>query len=181
MEYRTLFGGFGGQGIISMGALLAHAGMAHGRHVTFYPAYGIAMRGGTANCSVIVSEEPVASPIIANPNVLVVMNEPSLEFFSSRMEAGGTLMINSTLVQKKSPRTDVTAHYVPANLIAEELGDSRMANSAMLGAVSHATHILPIDVLLTALEKSFAKKNPKAIDLNLKAMRQGYDAVAAQA
>ncbi|MFH0940014.1 MAG: 2-oxoacid:acceptor oxidoreductase family protein [Planctomycetota bacterium] len=177
MEMRTIFAGFGGQGIVFMGTLLAHAGMEHGQHVTFYPSYGPAMRGGTANCSVIVSTDVIASPIIATANALVVMNEPSLDFFSDRLEPRGTLLVNSSLIKKKIERADITVHYLPANHIAEQLGDGRMANMVMLGAMTRATNVLPIATLLTTLRHVLAKKRPQMIECNIKAMQHGYDAL----
>ena len=174
MELRAIFAGFGGQGIVLMGTLLAQAGMKHGRHVTFYPSYGAAMRGGTANCSVIVAEEPIASPIIASPNVLVVMNDPSLDVFLSRLAAGGTLLFNSALIQRRVGRADVAIHAVPANTIAEQLGDGRMANMAMLGALIRATAILPLPVVEAALVETFGRKGPTVVERNTQALRQGY-------
>ena len=149
--------------------------MEYGQHVTFYPSYGAAMRGGTANCSVIVSGSPIASPIIAAPNMLVAMNEPSLDFFISRLEPKGKLFVNSSLIKKKAGRADIAAHYVPANELAEKLGNGRMANMAMLGAVLAASQMLPLARVQAALEKTFAGKLQKAIKPNQQALQQGYE------
>jgi 2-oxoglutarate ferredoxin oxidoreductase subunit gamma len=175
METRTIFAGFGGQGIVFMGTLLAHAGMDAGKKVTFYPSYGAAMRGGTANCSVIVSDDDIASPIIAAPNALVVMNEPSLDVFEKNLEPRGHLLINSALIHKKASRSDVTAHYIPANTIAEKLGDGRMANMAMLGAMLRVTNVVPLAVVLATLEKTGGDKLRAKLQPNLQALQQGYE------
>src|SRR3989339_786823 len=122
MEHRCIFAGFGGQGVISMGTLLAYAGMLADKNTTFFPAYGIAMRGGTANCTVIVSDEGIASPIVTEPNVLVVMNELSLTHFQSAVTPGGLLFVNSSLVSKPVERKDITVVYVRATGIALDHG-----------------------------------------------------------
>jgi 2-oxoglutarate ferredoxin oxidoreductase subunit gamma len=177
MEFRTIFAGFGGQGIVSMGKMLAHAAMHHGKNVTFYPSYGIAMRGGTANCCVTVSDDDIASPIFNNPNVLGALNEQSFDYFLEHLEPGGVLLVNSTLVKKKAERTGITAHYVPVSEIAEELGDGRMANMAMIGATVKATQMLPLNVVLDVIASNFSGKFKALIDQNQKAMQRGYDAV----
>jgi 2-oxoglutarate ferredoxin oxidoreductase subunit gamma len=178
MEFRIIFAGFGGQGIVSMGKLFAHAVMHHGKNVTFYPAYGIAMRGGTANCTVIVSEDEIASPIITTANVLSMMNEQSLDLFLNRLDPGGNVIVNSSLVKKKVSRTDVGAVYVPANEIAENLGDGRMANMAMIGAVLKVTGAAPLSVVQESMSEFFSGKFKNLIEANHKAMQQGYDAAS---
>lgn len=179
MEYRSIFAGFGGQGIISMGTITAYTGMAEDKNVTFYPAYGIAMRGGTANCSVIVSEDLIASPIIANPNVMVIMNEPSLSFFQDRIETGGILILNESLIKEESSREDLKIYKVPASQIAEDLGNGKMANMAMMGAYSKITGIVSLDGLFKMMEKTFPPKLLKLLDVNRKAMQAGFDCIEA--
>jgi len=179
MELRTIFAGFGGQGIVFMGTLLAYAAMKHGKNVTFYPSYGAAMRGGTANCSVIIADDFIASPIIAEPNVLVVMNEPSLDVFLERLEPGGILLFNSALIKRQPARADIVIHAVPANTIAEQLGDGRMANMAMLGAMVRATGVLPFDSVVATLAHAFENKTPAVVERNTHALLQGYDLLPA--
>jgi 2-oxoglutarate ferredoxin oxidoreductase subunit gamma len=176
MEHRCIFAGFGGQGIISMGTLLAYAGMTAGKQCTFFPEYGIAMRGGTANCTVIVSDDEIASPVVNSPNVLVVMNELSLDHFQSRLEPGGMLFVNSSLVTKTVTRTDVKPFYVKATGIAIDGGDSRMANMAMLGGLIKATGMLPMDALFKAMEKTFPPKILHLLDKNKKVMEKAFQA-----
>lgn len=178
MEHRIIFAGFGGQGVISMGNLIAYAAMAEDKEVTFYPAYGIAMRGGTANCSVIVSDEKIASPVIAEPTTLVVMNEPSFDFFIDRVEKGGTILANSSLIEKKSTRDDINAVYVPVNDIAENLGNGKMANMAMVGALLRVSGALSFDTVFKTVEKTFPPKLLKFLDLNKQCMQQGFDAAS---
>ena len=177
MEHKIIFAGFGGQGVISMGTLMAYAAMAENKNVTFYPAYGIAMRGGTANCSVIISDDPVASPVIAYPNVLVVMNEPSLDFFTDRLQEGGALLANSSLVRKQPKRKDIRSYYIPVNDIAEELGSNKMANMAMVGALLKVMNTVSLETVFQTMEKTFSPKLLKVIDVNRQAMQKGFDAV----
>jgi 2-oxoglutarate ferredoxin oxidoreductase subunit gamma len=179
MEFRAIFAGFGGQGVVSMGILLAHAAMDYGRHVTFYPAYGPAMRGGTANCSIIISEEPIASPIVSSPTLLAVMNEPSLDAYGACVEPRGFLLVNSSLISKKAARDDVSVYAVPANEIAENLGQVRMANMAMLGGVLAASNVLPVEHVQAAIVK-FVDKLQKNVKPNQEAMQLGYEFVAKQ-
>ena len=177
MEHKIIFAGFGGQGVISMGTLMAYAAMAENKNVTFYPAYGIAMRGGTANCSVIISDDPVASPVIAAPNVLVVMNEPSLDFFTDKLQEGGSFLANSSLIQKKAERKDIQSFYIPVNDIAEELGNTKMANMAMVGSLLKVINTVSLDTVFKTMEKTFSPKLLKKIDINQEAMKKGFDAV----
>lgn len=132
---RMIFAGFGGQGIMVMGKILAYAGMLEGKNVTWLPSYGPEMRGGTANCNVVVSEKEVASPIVTKATTVVVMNKPSMEKFEKRVATGGILFVNSSLIDVKSTRTDIDVYYIPATELAEELGDIEAANMILLGAV----------------------------------------------
>ncbi len=134
MEERIIIAGFGGQGVMAMGQLLTYAGMIEGKHVSWLPSYGPEMRGGTANCSVIVSSEPVGSPVVVNSTTAIVMNKPSLDKFEPSVNKGGRLFINSSLIEQKSKRDDIEVYYISANEIADELGNMRVANMVMLGA-----------------------------------------------
>jgi 2-oxoglutarate ferredoxin oxidoreductase subunit gamma len=176
MEHRCIFAGFGGQGVISMGTLAAYAGMFDGKHVTFFPAYGIAMRGGTANCTVVVSDKEIASPIVNCPSVLIAMNEISLEHFQPMVAPGGLLLVNSSLIKTKVTREDVQGVYVDATHIALENGDGRMANMVMLGGVLKATNMMvSFEAVQKAMEKTFPAKLQKLIGKNQEVMKLGFD------
>jgi 2-oxoglutarate ferredoxin oxidoreductase subunit gamma len=175
MTSEIIVSGFGGQGIVSSGIILAYAGLLENKHVTFFPSYGAEMRGGTANCSVVVSSDPVASPIVANPDVVVIMNEPSLTRFESTVKSGGMLFFNETLIKSKPKRADISVIPIQANAIAEELGQGRIANMVMLGAVIKKTGILKLDSLKKAQRNRFAKANDTQLNLNEKALERGFN------
>jgi 2-oxoglutarate ferredoxin oxidoreductase subunit gamma len=175
MEHRCIFSGFGGQGVISLGALVANAGVVDKRHVTFFPSYGIAMRGGMASCTVIVSDQEIGSPIVNEPSVMMVMDEASHEYFHDRVAAGGWLFVNSSLVTKRSSRPDVHAVYVNATRIATGHGDVRMANMAMLGAVIRLTGLVSCGAVETAINNISSVKLSKLIAKNMLVMKQGFE------
>jgi 2-oxoglutarate ferredoxin oxidoreductase subunit gamma len=177
MEFRCIFAGSGGQGVVSMGTLLAYAGMMAGRHTSFFPAYGIAMRGGNANCTVIVSDGEIASPVVFNPDMAAVMNQTSFDYFETRVVSGGRLFINSSMAGRAAVRTDIKPVYVPATELAVSGGDCRMANMAMLGAVMKITGMLPLEVLVKAVEKLSSKKIQHLVSKNKKVLEMGYAAV----
>ena len=166
--------GFGGQGVISAGILLAQAGVEDKKNASWLPSYGPEMRGGTANCSVVVDDEEVASPIIAVPDTLIAMNTPSLLKFEDKVKSGGLIIVNSSLVDEKVKRTDVTAIYVPANELAHEAGNVRTANIVVLGAYMKYSKLFPREVMLNTIEKVFHAK-PKVIPANQKAFDIGYN------
>lgn len=168
MTQEIIFAGFGGQGILSMGKFLAYGGMDQGMKVSWCPSYGPEMRGGTANCSVILSDEEIGSPVITAPDALVVMNRPSLDKFEDMVKPGGLIIVDSNLVNRAVTRTDVRVFTIPSQTIADEIGSKTIANMVLLGALVELTKIIPIDVLLDSLkehgkEKFFAM-NKKAID-----------------
>lgn len=168
MSYQEIvFAGFGGQGILSMGKFLAYAGMDAGRNVSWLPSYGPEMRGGTANCSVIVTDEPIGSPVVTQPTSLVVMNRPSLDKFEEALQPGGLLIVDSDLVSRPSTRTDITVMYVQAQTLAEELGSKKAANMILLGALVAKTGVVPVDALLESLHEhgkaQFFEFNKRAI------------------
>lgn len=174
MTKEIIIAGFGGQGVVSSGIILAHAGLIESKHVTFFPSYGAEMRGGTANCSVVVSSEPVASPIVANPDVVIIMNEPSLIRFEPFVKPNGLLFFNQTLIKSKPKRKDLTIIPVEANAIAEELGQGRIANMIMLGVMVKKTGLLNLETLKKAQRKRFTKANKEQLALNDKALERGY-------
>lgn len=176
--FEAIFAGFGGQGVMLMGQLVAYSGMYEGKNVTWFPAYGPEMRGGTANCSVVVSEETVGSPVIAEPGVLVAMNRPSLEKFESVLRPGGLLFYNSSLIEVKPKRTDITVIAVPANDLATELGNSRVANMVVMGAIIKKTGIVNLDTVMNVLqEKVLTGKKLNLVAVNRAALEKGMTLV----
>lgn len=168
--------GFGGQGVISAGILLAQAGLLEGKNVSWFPAYGAEMRGGTANCSVVVADDEVSSPIVSRPDTAVVLNEPSLAKFEPMLRPGGLLIINSSLVNTKPKRSDIKVAMVPCNAIAQELGSIRIANMVALGALAGLTEAVSVEAIAKALPKVFKRAKPEILELNVKALRKGAEA-----
>ena len=177
MNKEMIFAGFGGQGVMLMGQILAYAGMLEGQQVSWFPAYGPEMRGGTANCSIIIGDEPVGTPIVTEPSVVVAMNLPSLDKFEPMLPVGGTLLINSSLIDRKPHRTDVKTYYVPCNDIAQELGNLKVANMVMVGAIIAASGVVYIDSVITVLAKKIFKNKPKVMPINEQAIRRGLECV----
>lgn len=176
----VIMAGFGGQGVMLSGNLLAYAGMDAGLNVTFIPVYGPEMRGGTANCTVVVSSEEIGSPIIQRPKSILVLNEPSLIKFQPRVEQGGIAVINTSLINKdQADTTRIRAFGIPANEIAGELGNVRMVNMVALGAYVKATNVLPLEAVIEALHHVFPPRNAKLIPKNAEALRAGFDRVTA--
>ena len=173
MNQEMIFAGFGGQGVMLMGQILAYAGMMEGQQVSWFPAYGPEMRGGTANCSIIIGDEPVGTPIVTEPAVVVAMNLPSLDKFEPHLIAGGTLLINSSLIERPPHRTDVKVLLVPCNDIAKELGNPKVANMVMVGAIVAASGVVKIESVLQVLAKKIFKNKPEVMKLNEQAIRRG--------
>jgi 2-oxoglutarate ferredoxin oxidoreductase subunit gamma len=174
---RIIMAGFGGQGVMSMGQLLTYAGMIEGKNVSWLPSYGPEMRGGTANCNVIISDNPVASPIVTDATAVIAMNRPSLDKFEPALVKDGILLINSSLIDRGAERDDVKAFKIPANEIANELGNSRIANMVMLGAYLEATGALKKESVLEALKKVFGEKKAHLIPVNKDALDRGAELV----
>ncbi len=173
MLEQNIFAGFGGQGVLLMGQLLAYAGMLEDKEVSWLPSYGPEMRGGTANCSVVVSDSPVASPIVTMATTVVAMNRPSLDKFEDSVLPGGKLFINSSIIDKKPERSDIEVYYVPCNEIAEELGNPRVANMVMLGAYIEKTKCVDFESVLQALLYKLGEKKAHLIPLNREALNKG--------
>jgi 2-oxoglutarate ferredoxin oxidoreductase subunit gamma len=180
MTLDVMFAGFGGQGIMLIGQMVAYAGMGEGKQVSWLPSYGPEMRGGTAYCSVVVSDEPIGSPVNRNPSCCVVMNRPSLEKFAPKVKSGGLLVVNSSLIPITSERDDIDELLVPCNELAMELGTGKAANMVVLGAFVGRTGVVTLESLDKLVEKQFAKK-PKFIPLNKKALRVGVERGKAEA
>jgi len=176
MLIKTVFAGFGGQGVLSMGLNLAEAAMLEGKHVTFLPSYGVEVRGGTANCTVAVSDEEIASPVASSPEFVVAMNQPSMVRFQNQLQSGGVLFFNSSLVDPQTPRGDIELVGVPAGSVAEELGSPKSANMVMLGAFARRTGLVSLDTIAEVLNSTL-KKKAKLIAVNKKALAAGYDYV----
>jgi 2-oxoglutarate ferredoxin oxidoreductase subunit gamma len=175
MQNEVKFAGFGGQGILMMGTLLAKAAMQEGYEVAWVPSYGPEMRGGTAYCTVVISKKAIASPIIKSPLHLVAMNGPSLEKFAPTLKPGGVIVINASLINADAGRNDCDVLKVPAVEIAKDLGNAKAANVVALAAFVARAGIVPIEALKKSVEASFAKK-PSSIPLNMKAVDAGVDA-----
>lgn len=180
MRYMdTIIAGFGGQGVMLIGNLLAYAGMKDGLNVTYIPVYGPEMRGGTANCTVVLSHEDIGSPIIRRPKSLIAMNRPSVDKFQPRVEDGGIHIINSSLIDMELADTDrLKCHGVPCNEIADELGNTRMANMVAIGAFVQASGIITLDALIGSLENVISPRYHKLIPANTKAIQAGAKYVA---
>jgi len=170
--------GFGGQGIISGGIMLAYAGMIEDKHVTFFPAYGAEMRGGTANCSVVVSSDPVASPVVGAPDTLMIMNEPSLARFEDSLKPGGLMIINTSLVNSKPKRNDIDMVEIPVSDLAEEVGNIKTANMVILGAYAKKTGAVSVDALKNSIAKVYLRANEAMVEMNKKAIDKGVEAVS---
>jgi 2-oxoglutarate ferredoxin oxidoreductase subunit gamma len=170
---KTIFSGFGGQGVLMMGYVLASAGMNEGKHVTFLPSYGAEVRGGTANCTVTVSDEPIASPVASFPDFAVLMNTPSVMRFEGGVKAGGIVLLNSDLIELRPKRKDVDVLAVPVNSIAEELGSARGANMVMIGAFVQKTGVVNLKAVIQSVKTIFESKGPKVHKMNTKALKEG--------
>ena len=170
-----LLSGFGGQGILFAGKFLAYKGLTAGQQVSWLPSYGPEMRGGTASCSVIVSDDPVGSPIVSNPDILVAMNLPSFDKFESSVVAGGMIFADSTLIERKSVRDDVKVFYIPATQLASDNGFPTLANMIIVGKILKELGEFDEDALRAALSKVISAKRADMLETNLKAMKIGAE------
>lgn len=175
MHLETIFAGFGGQGVLLAGQLLAQAGMLAGRHVTWVPSYGPEMRGGVANCAVIVSDTPIGSPVVGEPDAVVAFNRPSMEKFAPLVRPGGLVILNSSLMPNLVGRSDVRVIEVPCNAIADELGSARVANMVALGALIEATGAVSVEQVLEALRHILPERRHNLIPLNRTALERGAE------
>ena len=174
MKEQCIFAGFGGQGMLLIGKFLAEAGMESGKHVSWLPSYGPEMRGGTANCSVVVSDRPVASPLIAQADTILAMNKPPLLKFQSDVKPRGLLLINSSIIDIKTDRDDVDAVYVPCNEIAESIGNLKGANVVFLGAyIAKKPDVISKEAVINAMRVELGEKKAKFLDGNIKALEAG--------
>ena len=175
MTTQILIAGFGGQGILFSGKFLAYEGLIDGKEVSWLPSYGPEMRGGTANCSIILSDTKIGSPIVDKPDILVAMNAPSFEKYINEVKPGGKVFIDSSLIDQKCERDDVEAYYIPATQIASEENLSGLANMIILGNVIGNTNIMPEENIEKAMQKVVSAKKQNLFDLNMKAVKIGHD------
>lgn len=173
---KMVLAGFGGQGILFAGKIIAHAAMLKNKKLSWLPSYGPEMRGGTANCHVIISDESVASPIITVPDILVAMNKPSLEKFENDVEAGGYIFVDESLIDRRVKRDDVKAIYVDATKIAEKIGSSKMANMVMLGKIIKETGLFSEEEIRETFVHSLPPSKQALVENNMKAVMAGFEA-----
>lgn len=173
MQTEIIIAGFGGQGVLFAGQVVAYAAMDQGMHVTWIPSYGPEMRGGTANCTVVISDEEIGSPIVSRPTAVVALNKPSMEKYESMVKEGGVFIVNQSMVDREVQRKDIHAIMVPANDIAEEIGDKRMTNMVMIGALLVNLNILPLSALEKSLKDHLPKKHHKLLPANKLALEKG--------
>ncbi|MGE5549199.1 MAG: 2-oxoacid:acceptor oxidoreductase family protein [Bacteroidota bacterium] len=171
--HEIIFAGFGGQGVLLMGQLVAYAAMSEGKEVSWFPSYGAEMRGGTANCAVVVSETTVGSPVVSEPTAIVVMNRPSLERFLPMLRPGGMLVYNSSLIEVEPGRADINIVAVPANEIANQLGSNRVANMVALGALLKGTGVVSAAGVMKALAKALPPHRQDLLPVNQAALERG--------
>ena len=177
MTKEFIFAGFGGQGMLLIGKFLAMACMLDGKHVSWLPSYGPEMRGGTANCSVIVSDEDVASPMVDMADVIVAMNLPSLDKFEDKVRPGGLLIVNSSIIDRKVERTDIDVVYCNAMHIAEEVKNPKGANVAILGALMGKAPVVSVDKMMEAIKIELGEKKLRFLDGNKAALIAGMESV----
>lgn len=181
MQTSVIIAGFGGQGVLFAGQLLAHAALDARKHVTWIPSYGPEMRGGTAHCTVIISDRPIGSPLAQHPDIVLAMNQPSAVKYAPLVGLGGLLVVNSSLAEIPATRPDVRLVPVDANELAEGAGDLRLANAVLLGALLAARPILPAAVVEKALERYLPERHRHLLDANRTAFRAGYASQGEQA
>jgi len=174
MLIKTVIAGFGGQGVMSIGLNLAQAAMLEGKSVTYLPSYGAEVRGGTANCTVVISDDEIASPVASSPEFVIAMNQPSVMRFQNQIQSGGLFFINSSLVEFEIARGDISVVSVPANSIAENLGSPKSANMVILGAFTKRSGLVSLASAIEALKFILGTKQ-KLLAVNEKALRAGYD------
>lgn len=173
MQTEIIIAGFGGQGVLFGGQLLAYAGLDEGKHVTWIPAYGPEMRGGTANCTAIISDEEIGSPFVQYPTAVVAMNRPSLDKYEDKVKPGGLLVVNSSMLDRAVNRTDIKVVEVDAGTISEKLGDKRMTNMVLLGALLANLPVLPLTAIENALKVHLPERHLRLLPKNYEALREG--------
>ena len=175
MNKEILIAGFGGQGILFSGKFLAYEGLIDGKEVSWLPSYGPEMRGGTANCSIIISDSAVGSPIVSNPDILIAMNLPSLDKYENETKKGGQIFVDSSLIERKVERDDVETYYIPATKMASDEGLTGLANMIMIGLLIKKANVMPYENVEVAMKKVVPAKKQNLFDLNIKAVEIGYN------
>jgi 2-oxoglutarate ferredoxin oxidoreductase subunit gamma len=175
MQTEIVIAGFGGQGVLFAGQIMAYAAMDAGKEVTWIPSYGPEMRGGTANCTVIVADEEIGSPLVMNPQAAIVLNLPSLDKYEPMVKPGGVLIANASLVNRGAQRTDIESVFIPVNEIAEELGNRRLLNMVALGALLAKLPVLSIEQIEKALDDHLPERHKKFLEVNKQALRKGAE------
>jgi 2-oxoglutarate ferredoxin oxidoreductase subunit gamma len=177
MQTEVVIAGFGGQGVLFAGQILAYAALDANKEVTWIPSYGPEMRGGTANCTVVISDEEIGSPLVRNPRGVIAMNLPSLDKYENLLIPSGVIIVNSSLINRTVERTDLKTIYIPANEIAESVGEKRMTNMVMLGALIASLPVLELKIIEQAIIKHLPERHHKFLSSNLEAVRLGADFV----
>lgn len=180
MTEEIIFAGFGGQGVLLAGQIVTYAGMEEGKNVSWLPSYGPEMRGGTANCAVVVSDDEVASPVVVQADSVIAMNRPSFEMFENAVKPGGLLIMNSDLIEVEPTRDDIQIIRIPANTLAEEAGTIRAANMVVLGAFNACRGLLQDDTIIGCLAKIMGERKKHLIPVNEKALALGKEAAKDQ-
>lgn len=175
MSKEILIAGFGGQGILFSGKFLAYEGLIDGKEVSWLPSYGPEMRGGTANCSIILSDNAIGSPIVSNPDILIAMNLPSLDKYETETKKGGQIFVDSSLIDRKVERTDVETYYIPATKLASDEGLTGLANMIMIGHMIKKSGIIPEENIEKAMQKVVPAAKQNMFDLNMKAVKLGFN------
>jgi 2-oxoglutarate ferredoxin oxidoreductase subunit gamma len=175
MTNEILIAGFGGQGVLFAGKCLAYEGLEENKQVSWLPSYGPEMRGGTASCGVIISDEPVGSPIVSNPTILIAMNLPSLDKYENATVAGGKIFVDSALISREVIRKDVDAYYIPATRLANELGTPTLANMIILGKMIKETGLVTLESATEAMKHVVSAKRASLLEANIKALQTGYN------
>jgi len=178
MQTEIIIAGFGGQGVLFGGQLLTYAAMDEGKEVTWIPSYGPEMRGGTANCTVVISDEEIGSPMVSNPQAAITINLPSLDKYEPLIQPGGLLVINESMVDREAKRKDIHVVTIKANEIAEKLGDQRMANMVLLGALVSNLKVLPLEAIEKALADHLPERHRRLLPMNYQALREGAKEIA---
>ncbi len=176
MDYQIIIAGFGGQGILYTGKVLAYTGLENGKEVSWLPSYGPEMRGGTANCSVCISAEQIGSPLITEPNILMALNTPSFYKFADQVQSGGHIFADSSIGDElKTDRTDIDINYIPATMLAEENGLNHMGNMVLLGKMISVTNMFSFDEIKFGINKTVAKSRQNLIESNMQAVKIGME------
>ena len=175
MKIEMISSGFGGQGALTIGKFIAKAAMKEGKQVSWLPSYGPEMRGGTANVSVVISDNMVASPIVTHPDILIALNQPSIDKFGPNIKKGGLLIANEDMCPNKLNKEDITEIYIPMNTIAKEIGSIKVLNMIPIGVIIQKTGLVKFETIKNDLEAFLQKKNPELLEKNLKAIQKGMD------